>query len=186
MYAAAFKPSNRFLKEISRRIGTLLWVGRKKMQTRILINRCILKQTKLRVGNTAPRNDLYVNLDAFSGMCHLFIWLWLILFLRFGFGEHSHSPHDTEQAFRESLVIAFSQPVSQFNHAKLWIPATHIPDEFQLFFRMLIGMAVWTVRVIRERRKSPVVPGFPEVNVRPASVVFSTGAADTKLLCVAN
>lgn len=58
-YVAACKPLDSSFQEIGGRVSALLCVSSQKTQTGIFVNGRILEQTKLRIGNTASRNDLY-------------------------------------------------------------------------------------------------------------------------------
>ena len=56
----------------------MLRIGGEKAQPREqLVDGSVLKQAKLRVCNTAARDD-HIHLDALSGMGHLLIRLWLV------------------------------------------------------------------------------------------------------------
>ena len=63
----------------------MLRIDGEKAQPRELVDGSLLKQAKLRVRNTTARDDLYVHLNALSGMGHLLIRLWLVSL--FGFGN---------------------------------------------------------------------------------------------------
>ena len=76
--AAACVPRRQSAKKVCRRISRLLRIGSEKSQTAELINSGVLKQAKIRICDAAVRNDLYVHLNALSGMAHLLIMLWFV------------------------------------------------------------------------------------------------------------
>ena len=72
----------------------------------------------------------------------------------------------------------------EFNHAQGWISAAHVPDEFPFCFRMLVWMAVRPPGLTGKGCRTSIPALLPEVDVRPALVVFPTGAADAVFFCV--
>ena len=69
--------------------------------------------------------------------------------------------------------------VPQFDHTQFWVLAAHIPDEFQLGFRVLIGVTVGTSGLTGKGCHTTVPTLPPKVDIRPALVVVPAGAADT-------
>ena len=128
-YASAGVPRPQPAQEVRRGIGGLLRVGRQETQPRELIDGGVLEQAKLRVRNTAARNDLDIHLHTLAGIGHLLVRLWLVrIFGLFG-RKQPHFTHDTEQTLRATGVAALPQTVPQFDHAQRRIAAAHIADE---------------------------------------------------------
>ena len=76
------------------------------------------------------------------------------------------------------------QTMPEFNHAQGWISAAHIPDELPFCFRMLVWMAVRPSGLADQGCRTSIPALLPEVDVRPALVVFPTGAADAVFFCI--
>ena len=82
------------------------------------------------------------------------------------------------------LVNSEPQTMPESNHARGWISAAHIPDELPFCFRMLVWMAVRPPGLTGKGYRASIPALLPEVDVRPALVVFPTGAADAVFFCV--
>ena len=82
------------------------------------------------------------------------------------------------------LVNSEPQTMPEFNHAQGWISAAHVPDEFPFCFRMLVWMAVRPPGLTGKGCRTSIPALLPEVDVRPALVVFPTGAADAVFFCI--
>ena len=183
-YASAGVPRPQLAQEVRRGIGGLLRVGRQETQPRELVDGGVLEQAQLRVRNTAAGNDLDIHLHTLAGIGHLLVRLWLVrIFGLFG-RKQAHFAHNAEQALRTADVAALPQTVPQLDHAQRRIAAAHIADELQLSLCVLVGVAVRPSGLAGQGRHTPVPALLPEVDVRPAFVVFPAGAADTVLFCV--
>ena len=183
-YASAGVPRPQPAQEVRRGIGGLLRVGRQETQPRELIDGGVLEQAQLRVRNTAAGNDLDIHLHTLAGIGHLLVRLRFVrIFGLFG-RKQPHFAHDAEQALRTAGVAALPQTVPQLDHAQRRIAAAHIADELQLDLCVLVGVAVRASGLAGQGRHTPVPALLPEVDVRPAFVVFPAGAADAVLFCV--
>ena len=127
---------------------------------------------KIRIRDTAARNDLHIHLYALTRMGHLLIWLRFVRIFRLFSRKQTHFSHDTEQALRAASVAALPQTMPEFNHAQGWISAAHVPDEFPFCFRMLVWMAVRPPGLTGKGCRTSIPALLPEVDVRPALVVF--------------
>ncbi|MBC8533510.1 hypothetical protein, partial [Yeguia hominis] len=122
------------------------------MQARELVNGGVLEQPKVRICDTAARNDLHADLNALTGIGHLLIRLGLVcLFGLFG-GKQAHFSHDTEQTFRTACIAALPQAVPKFDHAQGRVPAAHVADELPFGLRVLIRMTVRPPRLAGQGR----------------------------------
>ena len=171
-------------KEIRGRISGLLRIGGKEPQTGKFVGGGVLEQAKLRIRDTAARNDLHIHLYALTRMGHLLIWLRFVCIFRLFSRKQTHFTHDAEQALRAASVAALPQTMPEFNHAQGWISAAHVPDEFPFCFRMLVWMAVRSPGLAGKGCRTSIPALLPEVDVRSALVIFSAGAADTVFFCV--
>ena len=177
-------PLEQLFQEIGGGIGGLLRVGRQETQPCELVDGGVLEQAQLRICNTAARDDLDIHLHTLAGIGHLLVRLRFVrIFGLFG-RKQPHFAHDTEQALRTAGVAALPQTVPQLDHAQRRIAAAHIADELQLGLCVLVGVAVRPSGLAGQRRHTPVPALLPEVDVRPALVVFPAGAADAVLFCV--
>ena len=135
-------PLEQLFQEIGGGIGGLLRVGSQEAQAGELIDGGVLVQAQLRVGDAAAGDHLHIHLDPLTWIGHLLVGLgfisWFLLFRR----EQAQLSHDPEQALRAAGVAALPQTVPQLHHAEAGVPAAHVPDQLQLRFRVLIGMAV--------------------------------------------
>ena len=109
--APARIPLHQLFQEISGRIGGLFLVCSQETQTGKLVNSSVLKQTQLRVRDTASRNNFHIHLDPLAGIGHLLIGLWRIGFLWLFTGKQSQLPHDPEQTFRTAVIAPLPQMV---------------------------------------------------------------------------
>lgn len=80
-------------KELCRRVSVMLRKCFQIPKTGIFINKCVLIPSRfLFLPNNANfGNEFYINLNALTGICHLFIWLWLIFFGIWKLGCHHFS-----------------------------------------------------------------------------------------------
>ena len=95
----------------------MLRIGGEEAQPRELVDGSVLKQAQLRVCNAAARDDLYIHLDALSGIGHLLVRLWLVSLFGFWIRKHPQPSHHAKQAFRTACIAATSQTMPQFDHA---------------------------------------------------------------------
>ena len=72
-------------------------------------------------------------------------------------------------------IPSLAQTVPQFHHAEAGVAAAHVPNQFQLRLRMLVGMAVGPPGLTGQGLHGPVPAGLPEVDVRTAFVVLPAG-----------
>ena len=177
-------PRGQSAKEISRRIGGLLWVGGEETQARELVDGGVLEQPKLRICDALPRHDLHIHLHALTGMGHLLIRLGFVCIFRLFGRKQAHFAHDTEQALQTAGIAALPQTVPELDHAQGWIPAAHVADELQLGLCVLVWMAVGPSGLAGQGYHTTIPALLPEVDVRPALVVLPAGAADAIFLCV--
>ena len=84
--------------------------------------------------------------------------------------------------FFKWCLATLLQAVPQLHQTELCIAAAHVPDQFQLRFRMLARMAVRTPGLSGQGRHTSIPAGTPEVDIRPALVVLPTGTADAIFL----
>ena len=103
---------------------------------------------------------------------------------RFFRGKHAQFPHDAEQAFRSTGIAPLLQPPPEFDHAQLGIPPAHVPDQLQFLRPVLVWVAVRAAGAVGQGFLRPIVPRFPEVDVRPTLVVLPARSADSVLLRV--
>ena len=122
-YTSALIPFCQLPQEVRGGISGLLRIGGEKAQPCELVDGGVLEQAKLRICDTAARNDLHIHLNALSGMCHLLIRLRFVRLFRLFGGKQTHFAHDSEQTFRTACIAAQPQTVPQLEHAQLGIPA---------------------------------------------------------------
>ena len=181
---AARIPRGQSAQEICRRIGGLLRIGGEEAQARELVDGGVLEQPQLRIRDALAGHDLHIHLHALTGTGHLLIRLGFVCIFRLFGRKQAHFTHDTEQTLRAAGVAALPQTVPEFDHAQGWIPAAHVADELQLGLCMLVGVAVRPSGLAGQGCHTTIPALLPEVDVRPAFVVFPAGAADAVLFCV--
>ena len=162
----------------------MLRVGGEEAQPCELIYGSVLKQAKLRICDATARNDLYVHLNALSGMVHLLIRLWFVSIFGLFVRKHPQPSHYAKQALRVARIAALPQTMPKLDHAQRWVSAAHVTNELQLGFRVLVRMAVRASGLAGEERLTSIPALLPKVDVRPTFVVLSAGAADAVLFCV--
>ena len=182
--APAGIPLDQLFEEVSRGIGGLLGVGCQEAQTGKFIHGGVLEQPKFRISDAAAGDHLHVHLDPLSRISHLLVRLGFIGWFLFSLRKQAQLSHDPEQAFRTAGVAPLPQPVPQFHHAQVGIPAAHVPDQLQLRLCVLVGMAVGPSGLTGQRLCRSIPACFPKVDVRPALVVLPAGPADAIFLCV--
>ena len=176
-HAAAFEPGRHFLQEVGGRIGALFWISAQIAQPGILVDCRILVQPLFRVGQAFQRDHFHIHLYALAGILHLLVWFCFVRRFGLRLREHSKLAHDPEQTFRATGITALAKPVPQLHHAQCWIPPSHIPDELELCLRMLVRMVVRASGLTGQGFHTSIPACFPEVDIRPALVVFPAGAA---------
>ena len=91
-------PGRQFFQKISGRVSGLLWISRKKTQTRELVNASILKHEELWVCDTPVRHHIYVHLNPLAEIGHLLIGFRFICFFLAGSREQAQFTHHPQQA----------------------------------------------------------------------------------------
>ena len=175
-------PLEQLFQKIRRGIGGVLRVGSQEAQACELVNSSVLVQAQLRACDTAAGNHLHIYLNPLVGIGHLLVGLWLVgRFLLF-LWKQSQFSHDSEQALRAAGVAPLPQTVPQLHHAQVGIAAAHIPDQLQLCFCMLVRVAVRPPGLTGQGCHASIPACPPEVDIRPALVVFPAGPADAIFL----
>ena len=182
LYASALIPFCQFTEEVCGGTGRLLRIGGEKPQPCELVNGCVLEQTKLWIRDALAWHDFHIHLDALTGTCHLLVRLRFVCIFRLFSREQSHFAHDSEQAFRTARIAPQIQTVPQLDHAQFGISAAHVTNKFQLGLRVLVWMAVRASGLAGQGRHTSIPALLPKVDIRPAFVVLSAGAADTVFL----
>jgi len=85
------------------------------------------------------------------------VWFGMIRLLFRRLRQLSHSFEYPVQAFRTAAVSTLPQSAPEVDQAQLRVPASHIPDQFQLLLRMLSGMRQRTFGAVGQRLDCPVV-----------------------------
>ena len=184
LYVSAGVPRPQLPQEICRGVCRLFRVSGEKAQAGELVDSSVLKQAKLRICNAFAWHDLHIDLNALSGMGHLLVRLWFVRIFWIFWRKQPHFAHDAEQALRAAGVAALPQAVPELDHAERRIPAAHVADELQLGLRVLVWMAVRPPGLAGKGRHASVPALLPEVDIRPALVVFPAGTAHSVLFCV--
>ena len=182
--APAGVPLKQPFQKVGGGVGALFRVGSQETQAGELVNGGILEQAELRVRDTPAGHYFHVHLDPLTRIGHLLVMLGFIGFFLFNRGKQSQFAQKAEQALRAAGVAALPQPVPQLHHAQVGVAAAHVPDQLQLRLCVLVGMAVRPPGLAGQGCHTPIPAGLPEVDVRPALVVFPAGAADAVFLRV--
>lgn len=180
--APAGIPLDQLFEEVSRGTGGLFRVGRQEAQVGEFVDGSILEQPQFRVSNTPSGHDFHIRLDTLAWIGHLLVRLGSVCFFLLCHGKQSQFAHHPEQALRPAGIAPFPQPVPQFHQAKARIAAAHVPDQLQFCLCVLIWMAAGPPGLAGRRSHCSVPAGLPEVDVRPALIVFSAGPADAVFL----
>lgn len=93
-------------------------------------------------------------------------------------GKQPQFPHDPEQAFRTTGVTTQSQTVPQLHHAQRGIAAAHISDQLQFCLSVLAWVTMRPSGLAGQGLHTAVPTALPEVDIRPAFVIFPAGTAD--------
>ena len=155
----------------------MLRIGSQEAQTGELIDGGVLEQAQLRVGDAAAGHHLHIHLDTLAGIGHLLVRLGLVGRLLLRLRKQTQRPHDTEQALRAAGVAPLPQPVPQFHHTEVRIPAAHVPNQLQFRLCVLVRVVMRPPGPAGQRLHRPIPASFPEVDIRPALVVFPAGSA---------
>ncbi len=126
--ASSFEPGNHPSQEVGGGKGALFGIGAKEAEAGELVNGSVLEQAQLWVSNAGAWNHLHINLNALTGIKHLFVGLGLMDLARFGRWEHPQLAHGTKQAFRTTGIASFAEAVPKLDHAQRWITTAHILD----------------------------------------------------------
>ena len=125
------------------------------------------------------RDKFHVDLDALSGMVHLFI--------RFGdiLGVRRMDCHDTlffEEAIQPGNgtgIAALHELNPENNKTGMRISSAHIGDKLDLGRGMLVRMVVRSAGEITQGLNGAVITTFPAVDVLPVGLVFNGSVGDT-------
>lgn len=175
--APAGIPLPQLLREVGGGVGGFFRVGGQEAQVGELVNGGILKQAELRVCNTPAWYYFHIHLDPLAEISHLFISFGSVCPFPLCRGKQPQFPHDTKQTLRAAGIAPLPQPVPQLHHAQVRIAAAHIPDQLQLCFCVLIGIAVRPSGLADQGLTRPVPPGLPEVDIRPSLAILPARAA---------
>ena len=128
--------------------------------------------------------EVLQGVERMAGIGHLLIGLRFVRFLCFFLWKQPQSAHDPIQAFWTAGIPPPPQTAPQFDQAQVRVSAVHILNQLQFFFCMLVRVAVGPPRLTGQRFHCSIPACLPEVDVRPALVVFPAGAAHTVFLRV--
>ena len=138
------------LKEDSGRIRAVFLKSLQIAETGVFVDECVLIELlPLSFSHMADsRHILDVDLHALAGIKHLFVGLGNIL----GIGElHSHLIGTSEHAIQAgdgAGILPLAKLDPEDDKTRIRIPSTHVSNQCQLCLRVLIRMAVGTMRMV--------------------------------------
>lgn len=182
--APAGVPFDQLFQKVGGRIGGLLRICYQEAQSGKLVDSGILEQVQLRVCNTLARNYLHIHLDTFTRIGHLLVGFGVVRLFLLCRGKQPQFSHDSKQAFRTARIATPPQAMPQLHHTQRRIPTAHIPDQLQLCFCVLVGVAVGSSGLTGQGLQRTIPTFSPEVDIRPAFVILSAGSADAIFFCV--
>lgn len=123
--------------------------------------------------NDADLGDKFdIDLNPLTRILHLFIRLWCIFLWIRQFLRHSISfPQKAIQTGDRTCVSPCSELHPEYDNAGIWVSAAHIQDELDLFWRVLIWMAVKAVRTVLQRVQCAVIALHPAIDILTVGVV---------------
>ena len=140
----------------------------------VFVDRRVLEKLSandLAVFQAGGRDEFHVDLNALAGIAHLLIGLGNVLGV---WRLDRHDPlasQNTVQTGDGTLIAALSELHPEDNQTGMGVTASHIGNQFQLRWRMLIGMAVWPSGEISERVPGAVITVLPAVDILAIDVI---------------
>lgn len=132
------------------------------------------------------RNIFHINLNSLSRILHLFIWFWNIFRIWELCRQLVAFAKEAVQTGDGSGVAALAKLDPEHDQTRVFVAPEHIQDQLDLLGCVLVRMAVWPMRAIRQRLKRSVVALEPAVDVLTVGFVVNSCFCDTVLLCVEN
>ena len=170
------------------RIGAVLLKRLDVTKSTVLIQKGILIPLGglLLANNTGSRHEFHVDLHPLSGILHLFIGFRYIFGVWQLDGHSSSFAQEPVQPGDGSGVAPLPQFHPEHHDPGVWISASHVQDQLDLFRCMLVGMAVRAMGTVCQGLEGAVVPFAPAVDILPVQVVADRGFCDTMLVGILN
>lgn len=145
-FNGARKGFDEMIQKQGRGMGTVFFKSLHETPSGILINGSVLiKMASFGFVYKADRRDkFHIDLDALSGMVHLFIRFWNILWVR---RMDRHKPLLSEKAVKTgdgAGIAALHEFYPEDNKTCIGITSAHIRDEFDFLRSVLVGMVMGT------------------------------------------
>lgn len=182
------KALDNMAKEHCGRIGAVFLKSLKIAKAAVFVQKGILEPLcwLLLAHDAGLRNKLDVNLYSLAGILHLLIRLWDVFGIRRFYSHGVPLSQKPVQPRDGTFVTSLSQLNPEYDDPGMWISAAHIQDKLDLFRRVLVGMAVRSVRSVFQRGKGSVIAFAPAVDILPVCAVAYSGFCYAIFLCIQN
>ena len=175
--------------KLSGGIGAVLLKCLHETPAGILVDGRVLEKLlsdHLGVFQIGRRNKFHINLDALSGMIHLFIGLRDIFWVRRMYSHDPLFPEETVKAGNGAGVTALAEFDSENDQTVMRVSAAHIVDQADLITRMLVGVVMGSAGAVPQGVPGTVIAAFPAVDILPVGFVFDSSFGDPKSIRVLN
>ena len=135
------------------------------------------------VRHAGKRDELHVDLDAFSGIPHLFIRLGYILRIWRFFGHQFPLDEESVQSGDRAGITPVSEFYPEPYEPGLRVSAAHIVNEFDLLVGVLIRMMVGPAGEIREGADVTIVAFQPAINELAVGFIANGGRSHRMFHC---
>lgn len=183
------KGLHQMIYKLSGRIGAVLLKCLHETPAGILVDGRVLEKLlsdHLGVFQTGRWNKFHIDLDALSGMIHLFIGFRDVLWVRRMYSHDPLFPEKTVKARNGAGVAALAEFNPEDDQTVMRISAAHIADEADLIIRMLVGVVMGSAGAVSQGIPGTVIAAFPAVDILPVGFVFYSSFCDPKSFRVLN
>jgi len=185
----AGKSLNQMIQEHGRRISIMLFKSLNKAPAGEFIDGGILEELFANdpgVFETGRGNKFDINLNALTGIIHLFIGFRDVFRVRWFYGHNALFSKETIQAGNGAGIASLPEFNPKDDETGIRISAAHIIDEFDFIRSMLIGMVVWPSGAIAQGIPGSVVASEPSVDILAVSFVLDSSFSNAMFVGVTN
>ena len=124
------------------------------------------------IDQTAGRDEFHVNLHPLSGIGHLLIGFGDIFGIGKFFRHDPLVPEETVEPGNGAFIAPLHELHPEDDRSSMRIVPAHIPDKFDFFESMLVGMGMGTPGAVTQRIPGAVIAVFPAINILAVGLIF--------------
>ena len=177
------------IHKLGGRVGAVFFKSLYKAPSGILINGSVLEKLfsdHLAVFEAGRRNEFDIQLDALSGIDHLFVGFGDILWVGRMDGQDAQFAKEAVKPGDRAGIPTPPEFDPKNDETVMGITAPHILDEFDLLRGMLVRMVMGTPGAVAEGIPGTVKALFPAVDILTVGLVFNSRFCDAKSISIFN